>query len=84
MPSHHVDFCLQGTGRLDRLEDADHVARTDAEGVEAVDELLQADAFRQYGEAAVNWAHAFTLKDGKVARFREYSETDAVRRAYEP
>ena len=35
-------------------------------------------------EAAVNWAHAFTLRHGKIARFREYSETDAVRRAYEP
>ncbi len=34
-------------------------------------------------EADVHWAHAFTLRGGKIARFREYSETDAIRRAYE-
>jgi ketosteroid isomerase-like protein len=34
-------------------------------------------------EAAVHWAHAFTLRGGKIVKFREYSETDAIRRAYE-
>lgn len=29
----------------------------------------------------VNWTHAFTLKDGKVTAFREYTDTAAVAEA---
>src|SRR5258708_32869055 len=42
--SHHLDVGLDRAGGLDRLQDADQVARADAEAVEAVDELLQRDA----------------------------------------
>lgn len=34
-------------------------------------------------EVAVHWSHAFALAGGKIVKFREYSETDAIRRAYE-
>jgi ketosteroid isomerase-like protein len=27
---------------------------------------------------ACEWAHAFTLRDGKIARFREYTDTSAM------
>ena len=39
--SHHHDFGLQRAGRLDRLQDADQVAGSDAERIEAGDQLLQ-------------------------------------------
>ncbi len=42
--SHHLDVGLDRAGGLDRLQDADQVARADAKPVEAVDELLQRDA----------------------------------------
>ena len=42
-PSHHLDVGLDRAGGLDRLQDADQVARADAEPVEAVDQLLQAE-----------------------------------------
>src|ERR1700734_871042 len=42
--SHHLDVGLDRAGGLDRLQNADQVARADAEPIEAVDELLQRDA----------------------------------------
>lgn len=31
---------------------------------------------------ACEWAHAFTLRDGKIAGFREYTDTAATERAF--
>src|SRR5712691_10769743 len=50
--SHHLDVGLDRAGGLDRLEDRDHVARPDAERIEAVDQLLQRHAFAHQGELA--------------------------------
>jgi ketosteroid isomerase-like protein len=33
-------------------------------------------------EWAVHWAHVHTLREGRIRRFREYSDTAAVRFAY--
>src|SRR5256885_15408617 len=48
--SHHLDVGLDRAGGLDRLQDADQVARADAKPVEAVDQLLQRDAVLDEGE----------------------------------
>src|SRR5690606_8795341 len=37
-PSDHLDFSLEGAGGLDGLQDADHVARADAQRIQAVDQ----------------------------------------------
>jgi ketosteroid isomerase-like protein len=31
---------------------------------------------------ACNWAHAFTVRDGKIAGFREYTDTTAMASAF--
>jgi uncharacterized protein len=31
----------------------------------------------------VNWVHAFTLRDGKVTKFREFTDTQAIAAAFE-
>jgi ketosteroid isomerase-like protein len=31
---------------------------------------------------ACEWAHAFTVRDGKIASFREYTDTSAVVNAF--
>ena len=49
-PSHHLDIGLDGAGGLDRLQDGDEIARTDAERIEPVDQLLQRHAFLDHGE----------------------------------
>jgi uncharacterized protein len=34
------------------------------------------------GEFTSDWAHVFTLKNGKIVRFQEYTDTAAISRAY--
>lgn len=34
------------------------------------------------GEFTSDWAHVFSLKNGKIVRFQEYTDTAAVARAY--
>lgn len=35
------------------------------------------------GEFTCDWAHVFTLRNGKILRFQEYTDTAAVARAYQ-
>ncbi len=46
---HQLDFCLQRAGGLDGLQDGDHVTRADTQGVQAFNQILQADALRDHG-----------------------------------
>jgi len=46
---HRYDFSLQGTCSLDRLQDRDHVARANTQGIQTVHQLLQANASIQDG-----------------------------------
>ena len=44
LPSHHLDVGLNGTSGLDCLQDGDQIARPNAHGIEAIDNLLQGNA----------------------------------------
>src|SRR5262245_34097035 len=71
--SHHLDVGLDGAGGLDRLQDRDHVERSDAERIEPVDELLQRYAFLDHRELLAVLLHSDTgarHDDGAAARER--------------
>src|SRR3546814_2803269 len=58
--SHHLQFGLHRAGGLDRLQDGDHVARADTEGVQAVDQFAQRDTAGQDAEATVGRSEEHT------------------------
>ena len=51
MSLHNLDIGLQGTGGLDGLEDADHVAGRHAKGIKSRDEARQGGPALQPQEA---------------------------------
>ena len=56
------------------------VREIDACGDKVVAEGVSKVAFKQGGlPAEAEWAHIFTLKDGKIVRFREFMDTAMVR-----
>lgn len=72
---------IDDAAEVELFEPRTFVAQGDAVVVLGFERLRVKATGRTYES---HWAHAFTLKDGKIVRYREYADTAAVAAAFRP
>ncbi|WP_158590458.1 nuclear transport factor 2 family protein [Noviherbaspirillum cavernae] len=84
---HGTQELAQFFAELDRTQEARHFAPEDmiAEGDKVVVTGQATWTVRATGQDYDNpWVHIFTIRDGKVAKFQQFNDTAAARKAFKP